>query len=175
MNLSLIIMVVMIAAVIPWLTMRFLKAQPKKPPALFEDKTPDVPKKPTKDPYAILDCLSTDLEPKEILGLKKYAIAVVAEEDQPFKGFDILQAMSSAGLTYGQGKLFHYYIANEIIFSVAPQAEPYHFDLTKLSEFSTRGLHFIFDATKNGYEDLAKEVALQLAEELQGEVRETLR
>ncbi|MDX2165280.1 MAG: cell division protein ZipA C-terminal FtsZ-binding domain-containing protein [Gammaproteobacteria bacterium] len=175
MNLSLIIMVVMIAAVIPWLTMRFLKAQPKKPPALFEQKFHDVLKKPIKDPYAILDCLSSDLEPKEILGIKKYAIAVVAEADQEFKGFDILQAMTSAGLAYGQGKLFHYHIAKEIIFSVAPQAEPYHFDLDSIAEFKTRGLHFIFDATKTGYEDLAKEVALQLAEELQGEVRETLR
>ncbi len=175
MNLSLIIMVVMIAAVIPWLATRFWKAQPKKSAVLFEEKTPQVFTKPQKDPYAILDCLRQEFGPKDILGIKPYSIAIVAEKDKTFKGYDVLQALSNSGLTYGQGKLFHYYIAKEIIFSVAPQAEPYHFDLDKIAHFETRGLHFIFDATKTGYEDLAREVADQLADELQGEVRETLR
>lgn len=175
MNLSLIIIVVMIAAVIPWLITRFLKAQPQKNPALFEETSSVVSASSKKDPYAILDCLSHDVGPKEILGITPYSIAVVAEDDKNFKGFDVLQAMANAGLSYGQGKLFHYYIAQEVIFSVAPQTEPYHFDLENIAEFKTRGLHFIFDATKTGYEDLAKEVAMQLAEELEGEVRETLR
>lgn len=176
MNLSLIIIVVMIAAVIPWLVTRFWVAQPKKSPVLFDassDKTPV--KNPEKNPHAILDCLSMDLEPKELLGIKQYSVAVVAEDGKKFLGFDILQALTNAGLSYGQGKLFHYYVAKEIIFSVAPQAEPYYFDVDNMSSFSTRGLNFIFDAYRTGYEDLAREVALQLADELQGDVRETLR
>lgn len=176
MNLSLIIIVVMVAAVIPWLATRFWVAQPKKLPVLFEipaDKT--TPEKSQKNPHAILDCLSASLEPKELLDMKKYAIAVVAEEGKQFKGYDLFQAFTKAGLTYGQGKLFHYYVAKEVIFSVAPQAEPYYFDMLTLSDFSTKGLHFIFDAYRTGYEDLAKEVALQLADELHGDVRETLR
>jgi FtsZ-interacting cell division protein ZipA len=176
MNLSLIIIVVMIAAVIPFLVTRFWMAQPKKSTVLFEDKsnTPS-PVKPTKNPSAILDCLSMDLEPKEVWGIKKYSIAVVAADGKRFLGYDILQAMTNAGLSFGQGKIFHYYLAKELIFSVGPQAEPYYFDMDNIASFTTRGLDFIFDATKTGYEEFAREVALQLADELQGDVRETLR
>jgi FtsZ-interacting cell division protein ZipA len=176
MNLSLIIIVVMIAAVIPWLTSRFWVSQPKKSSFLFEESLlKHSPVKATKNTNSILDCLNMDLEPKEIMGMKKYSIAVVAEEGKKFKGFDLLQALTNAGLSYGAGKLFHYYVAKEIIFSVAPQAEPYYFEMENLSEFSTRGLNFILDAYQSGYEELAREVALQLADELQGDVRETLR
>lgn len=175
MNLSLIIIVVMIAAVIPWLVTRFWVGQPK-PPVLFEPEVNKNPtSKPQRHPQAILDCLSMDLEPKELMGIKKYSIAVVADEGKSFAGYDILQAMTNAGLSYGQGKLFHYYVAKEIIFSVAPQVEPYYFEMENFSAFRTRGLNFILDATKTGYEEFAREVALQLADELQGDVRETLR
>ena len=176
MNLPLIIIVVMIAAVIPWLVTRFWVSLPKKSPVLFETPEDNAPiKKPQKNPAAILDCLSMELESKDILGMKKYSIAVVAEDGKTFKGCDLLEAFANAGLTYGQGNLFHYYLAKEVIFSVAPQAEPYYFRIEDIANFSTRGLNFIFDAYKSGYEDLAKEVALQLAEALQGDVRETLR
>lgn len=176
MNLSLIIIVVMVAAVIPWLATRLWVAQPKKLPVLFEISSDTNPiEKDPKNSRSILDCLSTSLEPKELLDMKKYSIAVVAEDGKKFKGYELFQAFTKAGLTYGQGKLFHYYVAKEVIFSVAPQTEPYYFDMLTLSDFSTKGLHFIFDAYRTGYEELAKEVALQLADELQGDVRETLR
>jgi len=176
MNLSLIIIVVMIAAVIPWLVTRFWVSLPKKSPVLFEAPEDNIAvKKSQKNPHAILDCLTMELESKDILGMKKYSIAVVAEDGKVFKGYDLLEAFANAGLSYGQGNLFHYYLAKEIIFSVAPQSDPYYFEMEKLAAFSTRGLNFIFDAYKPGYEDLAKEVALQLADELKGDVRETLR
>ncbi|HEV2613681.1 MAG TPA: cell division protein ZipA C-terminal FtsZ-binding domain-containing protein [Gammaproteobacteria bacterium] len=176
MNLSLIILVIMVVAVIPFLVTRFWISLPKKNPVLFEDKSEKSSAvKPERNPQAILDCLSMNLEPKELLGIKQYSVAVVAEDGKKFLGFDLLQAFTNAGLSYGRGKLFHYYVAKEVIFSVAPQAEPYYFDMDNISSFSTRGLNFIFDAYRTGYEDLAREVALQLADELQGDVRETLR
>ena len=72
----------------------------------------------------------------------------MAGQGSAYQGYDLLQAMLSINLRFGERKIFHRYDSNaitgrgNILFSVASINKPGTFDLPKMGEFSCDGLVF---------------------------------
>lgn len=106
------------------------------------------------------------------------ALYLIAKEGETYSGYELLQALLSAGLRYGQQKIFHRHThkdgRGEILFHCASATAPGTFDLTKMGSFSGRGLCLFF--TANEVEeplaafDCLLETLDQLVEDLGGEV-----
>jgi cell division protein ZipA len=77
---------------------------------------------------------------------------LIAPLDSPYRGYELLQAMLTAGLRYGKWNIFHRHTQitgrGPILFSLASSVEPGTFDLAKMGSFSTAGLT-IFMRTSN--------------------------
>ncbi|MDP1574008.1 MAG: cell division protein ZipA C-terminal FtsZ-binding domain-containing protein [Coxiellaceae bacterium] len=78
------------------------------------------------------------------------AVYLVAKEGEHYSGYELLQALLSAGLRYGQQKIFHRHThkdgRGDILFHCASATAPGTFDLTKMGSFSGRGLCLFFTA-----------------------------
>lgn len=103
---------------------------------------------------------------------------LMAPENQPYNGYELLQALLSAGLRYGKMQIFHRHEQKtgrgDILFSLASATSPGTFELPKMGGFSCTGLVLFFEAAKLKDPRKAFEVmidtAFQLAEDLGGEV-----
>jgi cell division protein ZipA len=105
-------------------------------------------------------------------------ISVMAKPNEPFIGYELLQALLGTGLRYGDMKIFHrHQEANgkgPVLFSLAQVREPGTFDIQKMGAVATEGLTLFMRV--NGKQNEAQHLALmlqcarRLADELGGEV-----
>jgi cell division protein ZipA len=101
---------------------------------------------------------------------------VMAKAGQDFSGYDLLQSLVSAGLRYGEKKIFHRYKQfnnnDEILFSVASATEPGTFEIQKMGTCVCKGLSlfmFLTDSTQDSnHFSLMLETAKKLARDLDG-------
>jgi len=105
-----------------------------------------------------------------------FVLAVMAKSGTRFVSYDLLQAISAAGLQFGEMNIFHYTFPEAAygikLFSLVSAEEPGDFNLDSMGEFSSGGLMLFMDAV--GVPDPAQafqimlEKAAQLAEDLDG-------
>jgi cell division protein ZipA len=98
--------------------------------------------------------------------------------ERPYSGYELLQAILSSGLRYGEHSIFHYYAdktsKDKTLFSLASAVKPGTFDLPRMGAFSTRALTLVLDVEKvdeplKAFEKMLH-VAGQLCEYLGGKV-----
>jgi cell division protein ZipA len=104
---------------------------------------------------------------------------VMAQPGQFFESYDLIQAISSAGLHFGDMNIFHYYLTTPTkkitLFSLASATEPGDFDMDHIGDFSCAGLTLFMnvgdvpDPMKSF--ELMLITAQQLADDLGGELR----
>ncbi|PIZ03862.1 MAG: cell division protein ZipA [Gammaproteobacteria bacterium CG_4_10_14_0_8_um_filter_38_16] len=103
---------------------------------------------------------------------------LMAAEGNAFSGYELLQALLSAGLRFGKNRIFHRHThkdgRGDILFHCASAVTPGTFDLTQMGAFSCPGLSLFFSAS-NVTEPLATldcllETLDQLVEDLGGRV-----
>lgn len=107
-----------------------------------------------------------------------FALHLMASKDQAYNGYELLQALLSAGLRYGKMQIFHRHEQKtgrgEILFSLASATSPGTFELPKMGAFTCQGLVLFFDSAKTPDPKKAYEIMLetaeQLAEDLGGEI-----
>ncbi len=103
---------------------------------------------------------------------------IKASPGKTFVGYGLQQALSSAGLQFGEMNIFHCYedVAGKktILFSVASAVEPGIFDLQRIGAFSTPGLSLFMTVANcaNPLKTLNQllETAQQLADDLGGQL-----
>ncbi len=103
---------------------------------------------------------------------------LMAPEHQPYNGYELLQALLSAGLRYGKMQIFHRHEQKtgrgDVIFSLASATSPGTFELPKMGGFSCTGLVLFFESAKVKNPRKALEImidtASQLAEDLGGDI-----
>jgi cell division protein ZipA len=105
-------------------------------------------------------------------------ISVLAKPNDTFAGYDLLQAIATAGLQFGEKNLFHFYRSienkNEIIFSLATATKSGEFDLNNMGDVSCKGLILFFNF-KTAHDpkeslDCMLNTAQQLADVLDGDL-----
>jgi len=97
-----------------------------------------------------------------------------------FASYDLLQAISATGMTYGEMNIFHYHVGTESrkipLFSLASATKPGYFDLDKIGEFACAGLTLFMDLRNSTNPAMAfnqmLKTAEQLADDLEGELRQ---
>lgn len=105
-------------------------------------------------------------------------INLVAEPHQPYRGYELLQALLTSGLRYSKKGLFHRFDdpigRGNILFNLVSSIEPGTFDLPKMGSFSTTGLTLFMQIplVKNPAQvfDLMLSTANELAEDLGGQL-----
>jgi cell division protein ZipA len=105
-------------------------------------------------------------------------LILLAKADQPYVGYELLQALLATGLRYGPMNIFHRYEdikgQGKILFSMASASEPGSFEISKIGGYSGRGLMMFlrFSTTKDVMQafDIMLETARQLVEDLGGEI-----
>jgi cell division protein ZipA len=121
-------------------------------------------------------------KPKEIQKDLKNDIVVMHVITKPglhFASYDLFQAISAAKLQFGEMNIFHYYDEqNKPLFSLASATEPGDFDLNAMGEYSCVGLSLFMNLRETKQKEkvfgLMLDTALQLADDLNGELRESV-
>ncbi len=97
-------------------------------------------------------------------------MSVIADEGRPYTGYELLQALLSAGLRFGKMGIFHRHEEvngrGEILFSLASAVEPGTFELPKMGGFSTLGLTLFMQLSALKDPMKAFEIMLNTAREL---------
>lgn len=101
---------------------------------------------------------------------------LMAPSNQPFVGYELLQALLAADLRYGKMNIFHRYSEENnqetILFSVASAIEPGIFDMANIGAVSCPGLSLFMSISStqdpSAIFELILETAQQLAEDLGG-------
>lgn len=97
-------------------------------------------------------------------------LGVFARPGQQFASYDLLQAISSAGMQFGEMKIFHYYLptltGKYTLFSLASATEPGYFDMDRIGDFACRGLTLFMDPRSVPDPEQAFELMLKTAEQL---------
>lgn len=99
---------------------------------------------------------------------------IMSPQGQRFTGEGIHAVMTSAGLTHGEHKIYHYMQDKLAVFSIANAVEPGFFELTQLQSISTSGLAVFMELPgpvecRKAFETLL-EVSQRLATALSGEL-----
>jgi cell division protein ZipA len=106
-------------------------------------------------------------------------ISVAAKPGASFAGYDLLQAIVSTGMKFGEMNIFHYFKDNKKLFSLASATKPGEFDLDRMGAFSCIGLTLFMNCCEVPDAEkaftLMLNVAEQLADDLDGELRAGLR
>ena len=105
-------------------------------------------------------------------------VHLFAHQERPFRGYELLQAMLTAGLRYGKKGIFHRHEdmmgRGEVWFNLAQAVEPGTFDLPKMGSFTTPGLSLFMITTdvKNPLHvfDIMLSTAKELQKELGGDI-----
>ncbi len=108
------------------------------------------------------------------------SVYILAEPNRPYVGYELLQALLSSGLRYGDMNIFHRYERihgrGTPLFSLASATEPGTFDLNRMGEVSCQGLCLFMDLSDVRDPVIAFEkmidTANQLADDLGGEIRD---
>lgn len=108
---------------------------------------------------------------------KVIAIFIMAKQDQAFKGYELLQALLSQGLRFGDMSIFHRYPnthgKGEALFSLTSAVEPGTFDIHNMGSYSTAGLTLFMQTSGQSKGDVERfelmlKAASNLAKELDG-------
>lgn len=110
-------------------------------------------------------------------------IYLVAPEGNPYAGYELLQALLSAGLRFGKNRIFQRHVhkdgRGEVLFHCASAVAPGTFDLTQMGTFSCVGLSLFFSASHVDEPlstfDCLLETVDQLVEDLGGQVLDETR
>lgn len=103
---------------------------------------------------------------------------LMSPSNSSYAGYELLQALLSAGLRFGAQHIFHRHVhkdgRGDVLFHCASAEKPGTFDVSKMGGFATRGLCFFF-TTDTAHEPLAVfdtmlDTIDQLVEDLGGEV-----
>lgn len=107
-------------------------------------------------------------------------IRLMAAKDNPYVGYELMQALLSAGLRYGSRNIFHYYEEIEgkekILFSLASAVEPGTFELSQMGSITCPGLTLFMEYSNNSAINplntltLMLDTARQLSEDLGGQL-----
>jgi len=113
---------------------------------------------------------TTESGPESLL----IVLNIMSPKGHVFTGEGIHAVMTSAGLTHGEHKIYHYMQDNVAVFSIANAIEPGFFDLSQLQSISTPGLA-VFMQLPGPVEcrkalDSLLEVSKRLADALSGEL-----
>ncbi len=102
-------------------------------------------------------------------------MTVVAQSDNRFESYDLLQAITATGMQFGDMNIFHYKIGNEKLFSLASATEPGDFNLDRIGDFSCTGLTLFANLREVSNPEQVFAIMLrsaeQLADDLGGELR----
>jgi cell division protein ZipA len=98
-------------------------------------------------------------------------IYITTESGLAFKGPDILHALESADMQFGDMKIFHYYgpdkkHATRPLLNLANIHEPGNFDIENMDRFSTNGLALFMCLPSEIGGDIAFEIMLDTAHNL---------
>ncbi len=104
------------------------------------------------------------------------ALSVMSSPGTQYEGYELLQALLTNGLRFGERGLFHRYAGSpgsaDILFSLASVKNPGIFDLPKMGEFKTPGLMLFMECDSqldSGTTfEMMKSTALRLVETLGG-------
>ncbi|GAA4355099.1 cell division protein ZipA [Kangiella marina] len=106
--------------------------EPKKEPRIEQPQQTSLFDEPDEEP-------SIEVEPELI-----FSLFVVAEQERPFKGPELIQSLVEQGMRHGEMDIFHRHAqANgrgAVQFSLANAFEPGIFELKKVDDLETRGL-----------------------------------
>lgn len=113
---------------------------------------------------------ATETGPESLL----IVLNIMSPKGHVFTGEGIHAVMTSAGLTHGEHKIYHYLDNNIAVFSIANAIEPGFFELSKLQTTSTPGLA-VFMELPGPVEcrkalDTLLEISKRLANALSGEL-----
>lgn len=103
-------------------------------------------------------------------------LQLMAPSQRPYRGYELIQTLISAGFHYGKMNIFHFYAdpleKKELLFSLASAIEPGTFDLDQTGEIVCPGLCLFMSIQKvksaNTTFDLMLETAQLLAQDLGG-------
>lgn len=162
----------------------------RKVPTLKESNLPDMPSDPAADlsmssmrrsevpVTSKVNDTNSESDTKQLI----LALHVACREQSGFAGADVLSALQSAGLHYGQYRVFHRLTKNGVqqsVFSVANMVEPGVLDPDALSEMRVPGLtlFLLLPGPQNGVAACADMLATarSLARQLDGEVLDETR
>ena len=107
-------------------------------------------------------------------------INIMAREGDCFEGNDLLRAMMSSGMRFGDMNIFHYHAGGgddgPVIFSLANMVVPGVFDLGLMEEFTTPGVSLFLALPIDGEAikafELMLSVSRHIAEQLGGELKD---
>lgn len=128
------------------------------------------------DPSSL--AINEGCDAKSIAG-KVLILHVMAKPEQAFAGYDLLQALLSQGLRFGEMSIFHRYQQingkGPVLFSLASATEPGTFDIHHMGRFSCLGLTLFLKTSGTLASDLERlelmlNTARRLAKELDGNV-----
>lgn len=99
---------------------------------------------------------------------------IMSPKGHVFTGEGIHAVMTSAGLTHGEHKIYHYMQDNLAVFSIANAVEPGFFEISRLQSISTPGLAIFMELPgpvecRKAFETLL-EISQRLATALSGEL-----
>jgi len=105
-------------------------------------------------------------------------LCIMAKPGGRFASYELLQAISSAGLRFGEMNIFHYVYPETNygikLFSLLSAEEPGEFNLDTIGDFSCPGLMLFMDAARvpdpSAAFNIMLEKAGQLAEDLDGQL-----
>jgi len=92
---------------------------------------------------------TSETQTQQAPGPSIIALHVLADDDTPMMGYDLLQALLSEGLHFGDMQIFHRFEdenQDNVLFSVAQATEPGTFDIEHIGSTSCRGLTFFMSA-----------------------------
>lgn len=82
------------------------------------------------------------------------ALYLMAPENSVYAGYELLQVLLSAGLRFGEHRIFHRHTNKDgrghILFHCASAAAPGTFDLSKMGSFTSPGLCLFFSVAQTG-------------------------
>ncbi|MFZ0218958.1 MAG: cell division protein ZipA C-terminal FtsZ-binding domain-containing protein [Candidatus Aquirickettsiella sp.] len=71
-------------------------------------------------------------------------LQLMAPQQRPYRGYELIQTLTSVGFHYGKMNIFHFYtdplVKKELLFSLASAIEPGTFDLDNIGEIVCPGL-----------------------------------
>ena len=141
-----------------------------------------------EDEFGVVSCVqsvkiegASTVENKPLQGGGGFIIIrLMAVNGANFVGYELMQALLSAGLRYGSRNIFHYYEEAEgeekILFSLASAVEPGTFELSQMGSITCPGLTLFMEYSKNSQTSplntltLMLDAARQLAEDLGGQL-----
>jgi len=116
--------------------------------------------------------VDSSVEQESIQQSEVLIVNVTARDRRIFEGHDLLQALVTSGLKFGEMNIFHHRLHNgntgPVIFSVANILNPGTFDLNQMDSFSTIGISFFLALPTQINNLQAFEQMLEVAQQIRG-------